>query len=139
METWQRVWREGIAPQLSTEGLRALETALERDDPRLAQGATTFPPPLKSMLEAEVVSACAVTFCAWHGDGLSLVGQVDEFFANLCWQCDQRMGEGCASGHFVRFFDDTPRSVMRATLLPEVRLALARREVAPCLASCSTN
>ena len=48
MESWRKVWREGLAPLLSDNSLRALRRALVEDDPRLIQGATTTPPPLPS-------------------------------------------------------------------------------------------
>ena len=38
METWRKVWRDGFAPVLSTNGLQALRTALLRDDPALNSG-----------------------------------------------------------------------------------------------------
>ena len=41
MNTWQKVWREGLAPRLSTSGLHALRRALVADDERLLQGDTT--------------------------------------------------------------------------------------------------
>src|SRR5262249_29878906 len=44
IEAWRRVWREGLAPQLSTEGLRGLAKALAEDSPRLGTGMTTSPP-----------------------------------------------------------------------------------------------
>ena len=47
MDSWRKVWRDGLAPLISTEGLEALRTALCDDDARLLQGATTTPPPLQ--------------------------------------------------------------------------------------------
>ena len=41
VHAWQKVFRVGIAPQLSTPALIALKRALESDDPRLLQGETT--------------------------------------------------------------------------------------------------
>ena len=35
MESWRKVWREGLAPLLSTGGLEALRQALVTDDARL--------------------------------------------------------------------------------------------------------
>jgi hypothetical protein len=46
VESWRRVFREGLEPVVSTPGLLALRQALLTDDPRLIQGATTTPPPL---------------------------------------------------------------------------------------------
>jgi hypothetical protein len=65
METWRWVWRDGVVPSLSDAGLRALETALAGDDPRLIQGATTSPPPLQRMQDWPVEGACALGYCGW--------------------------------------------------------------------------
>ena len=42
MESWRKVWREGLEPLLSTPSLEALQQALTTDDPRLLQGAQWF-------------------------------------------------------------------------------------------------
>jgi len=47
MESWRKVWREGVAPLLSTRSLETLRHGLVTDDPQLQQGATTTPPPLQ--------------------------------------------------------------------------------------------
>ena len=127
MENWQIVWREGIAPQLSTTGLEALEQALAEDDSRLMQGATTAPPPLQCMQRCGIEGACAVGFCAWQGDGLETVGELEAFFAQVCFETDQRLGEPTACRRFLNWFDDTPRTVMRHRFLEEVRRTLRRR------------
>ena len=44
METWKEVWRKGFAPLLSKQALHVLAEALETNDQRLLQGATTSPP-----------------------------------------------------------------------------------------------
>jgi hypothetical protein len=131
MESWKQVWRDGIAPILPTAGLEALATALETDDPRLVQGATTTPPPLLCVQDWPVEACCALGFCGWQGDGLSTVGQVEEFFAKCCFEIDERQDEHAACRWFLNWFDDTPRDRMRAELLPEVRRELERRAAAP--------
>lgn len=127
MESWQKVWREGVAPQLSTEGLEALQGALKNDDPRLLQGATTTPPPLQCVEDWPVEAACALGFCGWQGEGLETVAEVEEFFARTCFEIDQRLGEPAACRWFLNWFDDTPRDEMRECLLAEVNAELARR------------
>ena len=57
MNTWQKVWREGLAPMLSTSGLHALRRALVADDERLMQGDTTSPPYLESLQDEAVQAA----------------------------------------------------------------------------------
>ena len=120
MEAWRKVWREGLAPLLSTKGLQALKRALERDDERLTQGATTTPPPMQCVLDWPVEGACVVGYSAWQGDGLETVGEVEEFFAKVCFEADQRLGEPAAVRYFLNWFDDTPRPEMRRQLLTEV-------------------
>jgi hypothetical protein len=127
MESWRKVWREGVAPLISTEGLEALARALEGDDPRLLQGATTTPPPLQCVQDWPVEAACAVGYCGWQGDGLETVAEVEEFFAKVCFEVDQQLGEPAACRWFLNWFDETPREEMRQLLLAEVKRELAQR------------
>ncbi len=127
MEAWRKVWREGVSPQLSTVGLVALKAALEADDGRLLQGATTTPPPLQCVQDWAVEAACAVGFCGWQGDGLETVAEVEEFFARVCFEADLLLGEPAACRWWLNWFDATPRDEMRREFLPEVERALAER------------
>jgi hypothetical protein len=127
MESWRIVWREGVAPQLSVAGLEALRQALIEDDKRLIQGATTTPPPLQCMQDCGIEGACAVGFAAWRGEGMETVGEVEEFFARVCFETDGRLGEPTACRRFLNWFDDTPRAEVRRLLLEEVDRTLARR------------
>ncbi len=127
MESWRKVWREGLVPQLPTQGLEALRQALIHDDPRLVQGATTSPPPLQCVQDWPLEGACAIGFCAWQGERLNTVGEVEEFFARVCFEVDQVLGEPAACRWFLNWFDDTPRDEMRRLLLAEVNRALAHR------------
>ncbi len=128
MESWRKVWREGLAPLLSTEGLKALARALASDDPRLLQGATTSPPPLQCVQEWPVEAACGIGFCGWQGEGLETVSEVEEFFARVCFEVDMALGEPAGCRWFLNWFDETPRDEMRRLLLAEVNLELARRQ-----------
>ena len=127
METWRQVWREGVAPQLSNEGLEALQKALQADDERLLQGATTSPPPLQCVRDWAVEGACVIGYCGWQGDGLQTVSQVEEFFAQVCFEVDKTLGEPAACRWFLNWFDDTPRAEVRGLLLSEVNRTLAQR------------
>ena len=127
MENWRLVWRQGFVPVLSTAGLETLREALQADDPRLTQGSTTTPPPLMCVHDWPVEAACALGFCGWQGDGLESVGEVEEFFARICFEADQRLGEPAACRWFLNWFDDTPRDRMRNELLAEVERTLAER------------
>jgi hypothetical protein len=126
METWRKVWREGLAPHLSATGLEALRQALIRDDARLLQGATTTPPPLQCVQDWPVEAACALGYCGWQGEGLETVAEVEEFFARLCFEADQSLGEPAACRWFLNWFDETPREEMRSLLLTEVTRSLAQ-------------
>jgi hypothetical protein len=127
MEAWRKVWREGVAPHLTTVGLEALKLALTSDDPRLLQGATTTPPPLQCVQDWAVEAACVIGYCGWQGDGLETVADVEEFFARVCFEADQALGEPAACRWFLNWFDETPRDEMRRQLLGEVTRTLAQR------------
>jgi hypothetical protein len=127
MDSWRRVWREGVAPLVSTEGLEALRHGLASDDARLIQGATTTPPPLACVQDWPVEAACGLGFCGWQGDGLETVAEVEEFFARMCFEIDQRLGEPAGCRWFLNWFDETPRDEMRRQLLAEVNRSLAFR------------
>src|SRR5688500_11075120 len=120
MEGSRTVWRLGFAPALSRKGLEALRDALAADDPRLTQGSTTTPPPLMCVQDWPVEAACALGYCGWVGDGLETVGEVEEFFARMCFEVDQRLGEPAACRWFLNWYDETPRDEMRRELLAEV-------------------
>ena len=127
MESWRLVWRKGVEPLVSFAGLQALEDALLRDDPRLLQGATTAPPPLRCVEDCPVEAACPITLTGWLGDGLSNVGECEEYFARMCYEIDQRLGEPAGCRWFISWSDEAPRDEMRRELLAEVRLAIGAR------------
>jgi hypothetical protein len=127
MESWRKVWREGLVPVLSTASLQVLQQALIRDDARLLQGATTAPPPLQCVQDWPVEAACVLGFCGWQGEDLETVAEVEEFFARICFEVDQRLGESAACRWFLNWFDETPRDEMRQELLAEVNHVLAQR------------
>lgn len=131
MENWKRIWRDGVGPLLSREGLEALRMALMHDDVQLVQNATTCPPALEVFADACVEAACALGYCAWKGDNLATVAEVADYFAQTCTAADDALGEPSACRHFLNWFDQTPRNEVRRLLLPEVnRLLNQRRPVA---------
>src|SRR5579884_2437240 len=131
MESWRKVWRDGVAPLLSNTALEALRRGLVSDDARLIQGATTTPPPLQCVQDWPVEAACALGYCGWQGEGLESVAEVEEYFARLCFEVDQRLGEPAACRWFLNWFDETPRDEMRNLLLAEVNRTLAQRRAEP--------
>jgi hypothetical protein len=128
METWRRVFREGVAPVLSTKGLAALRLALLRDDSRLTQGCTTTPPAMPWVQDWPCEGACLLGFAGWQGDGLKSVGDVERYFVKVCYDANQRLGEPATVRQLLNHFDVRPRDEMRRELLPEVNRALAERE-----------
>jgi hypothetical protein len=127
MESWRKVWRDGVSPLLSDAALQALAVALERDDSRLLQGSTTVPAPLPCLQDCPVEGACALSYCGWQGEGLVSVGDVESYFAKMCFDVDFRLGEPGAAKWFVCWWDETPRDRARRLLLAEVRIALGQR------------
>lgn len=127
MESWRKVWREGLVPLLSTRSLEALRQGLLTDDTRLLQGATTDPPPLACVADWPAEGACAIGYCGWQGEGLETVAEVEGFFSRMCFSIDQRVGEPGGCRWFLTWFDETPRDVMRRELLAEIALALSAR------------
>ena len=127
MESWRKVWQDGLAPLLSTNALEALRRGLANDDPRLIQGATTTPPPLQCVQDWPVDACCVLGFCSWQGEALESVAEVEEDFARLCFEADQVLGEPAACRYFLNWYDETPRDEMRRELLAEVELVLAER------------
>jgi hypothetical protein len=127
IESWRFVWRKGFAPQLSTRALQVLLTALEVDDIRLTQGSTTTPPGLMCVGDWPVEACCVLAFCGWQGEGIQTISKVEDFFARMCYEADELLGDRGGCRWFLNWYDDTPRSQMRSKLAEEVRLALALR------------
>jgi hypothetical protein len=124
---WQRVWRTGIAPLASPDGLAALEKALVIDDRRLLQGVTSAPSFLNLPSARPICGACALAWLGWHGDGLRTTSDIERYFHQLCDAVDAALNEAAATRFFLNWYDSTPRDEMRRLLLAEVRLELARR------------
>jgi len=127
MESWRKVWRDGLVPQISTRSLLAIKRGLFEDDARLTQGATSVPPPLESVLDWPIEGACVLGYGAWQGDGLETVGEVESLFAEACFEADRRVGEPAAMRYFLSWYDDVPREEMRRQMLSEVNRELGRR------------
>jgi hypothetical protein len=126
-ELWRKVWRKGVAPQLSTEQLLALKRGLEDNDARLIQRQTTSPPPLQCVADWPCEAACPIGYAALAAGDARTVGEVEAFFARVAYACDLALGEPGAMGHLVTAYDDWPRWEMRANLEEEVGRALAGR------------
>lgn len=125
MEPWREAWRKGIAPCLKQIELEALRKALQADDPRLIQGATSAPPALMTVADWPAEAACLIGFCAM-ATGRKTVGEVDRFFQLTIYESDRR--DPLAAECFLNWYDGTPREQMIALMLPEVEFAIMERE-----------
>ena len=123
MDSWRKVWREGFQPQLSDEQLARLRERIDEDSPRLIQGCTTSPPPLQCVFDWPWEGGDAIVNA--FGDGT--VGEAEEFFAMLCFNADQRVGEPAGCRWFLCWYDETPRDEMRRELKWEIDRELSRR------------
>jgi hypothetical protein len=127
MKTWREVWRQGVLPGLTERQLQTLRAALESDDPRLLQGATTTPPPLQCVQDWPAEAVCLLGFCAVDdlgGFGEATVGDVGEAFSRLCCDVDIRLDEPAGVRWLLNWYDETPRAEMRRELLAEIDRAL---------------
>ena len=127
MESWREAWRNGFAVVLPLDGLLSLRDALRDDDARLLQGATTKPPPLMCVQDWPCEGGDAISWTRYCGDASVTVGDVEEHFAKMCFDVDQKIGEPAACRWFLNWFDDTPRAEMRRELVAEVELAIQAR------------
>ena len=128
METWKWVLRKGLLPLLSGESLKALREALATDDPQLIQGGTTKPGlPLACVQDLEPEGACLIAYAGWKGNDLQTIGEVEEYFARVCYDMDYVLEEPAGCRPLLNWYDDSPRDVMRAELLREIKAEQVRR------------
>lgn len=128
MESWRLVWRDGFAKHMSDSALSALAKGLEADDPAILQGATTAPPPLMCVQDWPVEGADPIGYGGWKGDGLETVGEVEEYFAKMCFNADTSLGESAACRWFLNWWDDTDRQTVRVQMMAEVDIEIQRRK-----------
>src|SRR5262249_25482250 len=98
--------------------------------PELIQGQTALPLwPCPPDWPAE--GACLIGYAGWRGEGLQSVGEVNEFFAEMCTAIDGLMHEPGGCRHLMNAYDVWPREEMIRELLPEIEREQARRK-GPC-------
>ncbi len=127
----RRVFREGVAPQLSVYELLALQAGLLRSDPAIIQGDTVRPFHHHTK-HREPEACCPIAYSQWKSaDNLPgiTVSEVDEEFAKVCARCDEALGYERSIRHFLNWVDDTPRTEMIRDLLAEVTIALTARSM----------
>lgn len=124
MESWEKVLREGILPYMTQQQIEALLQGVETDDPQLLQGATTTPPPLLCVQDWPVKAADAIGFAYWKSESdpsKVTVGQVEKFFAKICYESDTKTGNPADCRFFLNWYDDTPREEMRTELAKVIK------------------
>jgi hypothetical protein len=128
MNSWRKVFRDGIAPQLSTPALEELRKALSGDDPALLQGQTTAPLPCPDNDSLPVAGACPIALAGWRGEGLETVAEVEDYFARIVLGSDQALGQPASCRYFFHFADAVDRQTFRRELLAEVTQVLTERD-----------
>lgn len=120
MEAWRKVCREAFFPLVKLDTLHLLWMSLGGDDPRLGQGYTTDPPPLMAVQDWPVESVgCPIAMCGVL-EGLETIGEVEEYFARLCFEIDNRLGEPAGVRHLLNWHDENPRAEVFSELFREI-------------------
>lgn len=126
---WLKVWKDGFEPQMSLVQLIGLRDAIVNDSPELLQETTTNPPPLLSCMDQKCCGGCAIAYCGMM-EGKQTVGEVEEFFAKACYDCDMALGEPAACRFFLNAWDDNPMSWIKENFLPVLMETIEQRKVA---------
>ena len=120
MEAWRKVCRKAFYPLVKMDTLHQLWLAIGAEDPRLNQGYTTDPPPLMAVQDWPVESVgCPLAMCGVL-EGLETVGDVEEYFARLCFEIDNRLGEPGGVRWLLNWHDETPRAEVFSELFREI-------------------
>jgi hypothetical protein len=145
MESWRKAWREGFMPQYSVGALTAFRTALGANDRGLLmQGGTCDPFDLQHGTNAPCKRACGIGFCGWmelaiaggeyrarSGPNPVRVAEVEESFANACFEADRRLGEPVGCRWFLNWWDEAPWEQVRTVMLAELADNLQQRAGGP--------
>jgi hypothetical protein len=114
---------------VSEESLAALEDGLRTGDGRLVQKTTTSPPPMPCVSDWPCEGACLVGYCGWRGDGLETVGEVEEYFARMCFEIDRAIGEAAGCRWLLNWYDESPMAEVVAEVIPAIHRERARRRL----------
>lgn len=120
MESWKTVWRKGLLPLLKRQDLLNLLDGLDKNDWRIIQGSTTMPLPLECVKNWDCEAGCLISYMGMR-QGLELVGEVEEFFARMCLQIDQQLGDPAGCRWLVNWWDETPREKAFSMLREEIQ------------------
>jgi hypothetical protein len=58
-----------------------------------------------------VEAADFIAYAGWIGHGKDTVGEAEEYFARMCFDVDQAMGEPAGCRWALNWWDETPRDV----------------------------
>lgn len=122
--SWQKVFRDGFAPEMTMDELLAVREALVINDPLMIQDATVEPE-LSEFVQP--CGACFVSYGLWKANRLSTTMEVSDMFARRCQLADNRLGFHSAIRFFLNWFDETPRQEVFAKLLVEVDAVISER------------
>lgn len=125
---WKDVFRRGLAPQLTSDELETLLTALVNNDPDLIQGKTVEPCGAGVKGDEKPKAGCMIGYIIWKCRGANEVRDVQNEFACICCGIDVRLAVLSVNRYLLNFFDETPRDKMRPQLIEEIELELERRK-----------
>lgn len=126
MESWRKVWREGLAPLLTDPQLEVLLAGLRADDPALIQNQTTEPMAFDCGLKSRCEGGCLIAYPIWKG-GVENVVNVAEAFERTVDRVDRACGLGMCS-ELLDWYDGSSRDIVIAEMLPEVQLEIEKRK-----------
>ena len=128
VDAWRSTLRKGFIPLMSTGALVGAGAGAGDGRPEVDPGGDDHAPALQAVQDWPCEAADFVGYGGWQGDGLDTVGEVEEFFARLCFECDNRLGEPAGCKHWLNYWDETPRNEAFENALWEVRYALETRD-----------
>ena len=91
MDSWRIVWRDGFGPVLFHGGAGGPPRCPEGRRPPLGAGRDDHAAPADVRAGLAGRGRVRPGLCGWLGEGLSTVGEVEEFFARACFEADERL------------------------------------------------
>lgn len=127
-EATRRVFHEGFVPLLKDEELWVLKGWLTMAPERFKQGYTLYPVPTPAE-EPYMMPDCG---CLITNIGrinmLKYADELYEYFARMCYNIDQNMGEPSAVRYLLNWYDDSPWEDVKNGSIEELEAALQCRK-----------
>lgn len=117
---WRQAFHTGFVPHFRPETLAALSRALVRDDPSLVQELTVDPPCYPATAQLTPAGGCLFGWCIIR-EGAATVEAVEEAFLQARRAVNEKCGDELATWEILAYWDETERSLARATILNELR------------------